>query len=436
MLTIAPRARTAPRAALRRGQDEIAIALLGLGHVGSAVARIALEPPSGLPYPIRIARALVRDLHRPRPTGDRVSLAADGDAVLAEAPDVVVEVLGGLEPARTLVLRALERGIPVVTANKSLLAMHGDELFAVAADSHTPLRYEAAVLAGVPFLGTFARRPLAASLSRLSGVVNGTTNFILTEMGAGRAYPAALAEAQRRGFAEPDPSSDVLGIDAAQKLAVLLRHFAHASVSPHAIETTGIDTLRAEDLQQAAALGGAIKPVVSAAWTAAGLTAFAGPAFMSASHPLARIEGVQNAIVLAGAPGGDLLFAGPGAGPIPTAATILDDVFEAAQPRVEAPVDEPHARTRTGPRSASAPETGWFIRLAGAALPPGPDVADLLGAHGVWLRRVSDDDRRDARATRWLVTYPCSRGRADAALKALRDATACETFNIRALEEA
>jgi homoserine dehydrogenase len=430
MFTVVPAARTATRAAARPACEPVAVALLGLGQVGSAVARIALESPASLPVPLRITGALVRDLHRPRPTGDDVALTGAGDALLDGSPDVVVEVLGGLEPARTLVLRALERGIPVVTANKSLLAVHGDELFAAAAATSTPLRYEAAVLAGVPFLGTFTRRPLAASLSSLSGVVNGTTNFILTEMGAGHAYGDALAEAQRRGFAEPDPSNDVLGIDAAQKLVVLLRHFAWVSVQPQQIETTGIDGLRAKDLEQAAVLGGAIKPVVAAEWTAAGITAFAGPAFVPASHALARIDGVQNAIALCGAPGGDLLFAGPGAGPVATAATILDDVVEAIGPAASA---DSYGYGKVHGASPASPMTGWFVRLMGTTLPSGTDVADLLSAHGVWLRRVSDDDHRDARVTRWLIAYPCVRQRLDTALAALSAAARCESYYIRAI---
>jgi homoserine dehydrogenase len=432
MFTVAPATRIDARAARTPAQDQIAVALLGLGQVGSAVARLALESCPGMQLPVRITGALVRDLHRPRPTGNRVPLTAAGDELLDGAPDVVVEVLGGLEPARTLVLRALGRGIPVVTANKSLLAVHGDELFTAAAETRTPLRYEAAVLAGVPFLGTFTRRPLAASLASLCGVVNGTTNFILTEMSAGRAYPDALAEAQRRGFAEPDPSNDVLGVDAAQKLAVLLRHFAHCSVKPEQIETTGIGGLCARDLDQAAVLGGALKPIIAADWTGHDLSAFAGPAFVAASHSLARIDGVQNAIVLGGAPGGDLLFAGPGAGPVATAATILDDVVEATeQPKPQKTV-EAH---RTRGAVPAAPLTGWFIRLTGNTLPVAPDVADLLSARGVWLRRVSDDDGRDGRATRWLVAHPCDRGRIEAALAAVRTAAACDAHWIRALEE-
>ena len=442
MFTVNPVLRTTARPARASAHDELAIALLGLGHVGSAIAGLALNPPAPFPNGLRIAGALVRDLERPRPTGDAVALTRAGQTLLDDAPDVVVEVLGGLEPARTLVLLALERRIPVVTANKTLLAVHGDELFAAAAATRTPLRYEAAVLAGVPFLGTFANRPLAASVTSLTGIVNGTTNFILTEMRAGRSYADALADAQRRGYAEPDPASDVLGRDAGQKLAVLLRHFGRCSVGPHEIETTGIDELCADDLRQAATLGGAIKPIVSAQWKAAGLTAYAGPAFIPAGHALARIDGVQNAIVLGGAPGGELLFAGPGAGPVATAATVLDDVFEAMREArltsvaTEAVLSAPPATSICSRRAADEPLTGWFIRLTGSTLPAGPDVADLLGAHGVWLHRVSEDEAGEGVVRRWLVAYPCAAARIDAALETLRAAAGCRAFRIRAIEAA
>ena len=430
MLTVTPVVRTAAPVARRSSPDELTIALLGLGHVGSAVARLALDPPAALPSRVRIVGALVRDVDRARPTGDAVPLTRMGAALLDSAPQVVIEVLGGLEPARTLVLQALERRIPVVTANKTLLAAHGDELFAAAAATATPLRYEAAVLAGVPFLGTFARRPVAAALTNLSGIVNGTTNFILTEMRRGRSYADALADAQQRGYAEPDPSSDVLGLDATQKLAVLLRHFAKCSIAPAQIETAGISELCAADLHHAGVLGGAIKPVVTARWSGGRLAAYSGPAFIPASHALARIDGVQNAIVLGGAPGGDLLFAGPGAGPIATATTVLDDVFEALS-------GSPHiGRPQTWtPSTADAPVTGWFIRMTGHRLPGGADVADLLSAHGVWLHRVSDDETRDGRVQRWLVAYPCRRARLESGLAALRAAAGCTTVCIRTLEE-
>jgi homoserine dehydrogenase len=220
-----PRVASARRAVSSARPRDIRIGLLGVGTVGSAVARLALTCPDELGWPLRITTGLVRDLDKPR-LPDSLELTVCGTAVLDSDPDVVIEVLGGLEPARTLVLEALRRRIPVVTANKSLLAHHGEELLDAAALAGVPLRYEAAVVAGVPFLGTFARRPLASRVTSIFAVVNGTSNFVLSQMDdLGCDFDAAVARAQALGFAEPDPSKDVDGIDASEKLTILVRQF-------------------------------------------------------------------------------------------------------------------------------------------------------------------------------------------------------------------
>jgi homoserine dehydrogenase len=408
------------------------IALLGLGRVGSAVASLALSPPESFGLNVHIGGALVRDCDRSRDDGlhRRVRLTSDGADLLERGPDLVIEVLGGVEPARTLVLGALERGIPVVTANKSLMAAHGDELLAAAARSGAALRYEACVLAGVPFLGTFGARPLAARISRVSGIVNGTTNYILTKMEREQQdFEDALADAQRLGLAEPNPASDIDGVDAVEKLAVLIRHFGRRSIGPAAIETRGIRQIQAADLRHAREFGGAIKAVVDAQWRAEGVDAFVGPAFVPADDKLSRIDGVENAVRLQGESGIDLFYAGPGAGPAVTAATILDDVAECcARPTARA------AARAAEPARCDAPATAWFVRLSGVTLPHGSDVADLLGSYGVWLRRISPLDSSGGRQACYLLTWPSPRQRVDRALSALADAGACEAFCIRTLE--
>ena len=305
----------------------LAIALLGLGQIGTAVARLVHEGHAQA----RLAVALVRDPARPRPHCGPVELTRDLDRVFASRPDVIVEVLGGIEPARTFVRAALERRIPVVTANKALVAHHGEELLDAAARTGTPFRYEASVLAGVPFLGTFAARPLAARVSGLTGIVNGTSNYVLTRATAdGVTIAEAIADAQRLGFAEPDPGDDVDGIDAAHKLAVLAWHFGFGTVSPGELETRGLSGLGAPDLAAARELGGSIKPVATIAHSDDGVRGFVGPAFVPGAHRLAGIAGVENGLELTTG-SGRLFFSGPGAGPLPTASTILDDVVEAAQ---------------------------------------------------------------------------------------------------------
>lgn len=414
------------------------IALLGLGRVGSAVAALALNPPDAFGVDVRLAGALVRDCGRQREGSlhRRVRLHDDPARLFARRPDLVIEVLGGVEPARTIVLEALERGIPVVTANKSLLAAHGDELFAAAALNGVPLRYEASVLAGVPFLGTFGARPLAARISRVTGIVNGTSNFILTRMERERQdFGDALTDAQRLGLAEPNPANDIDGIDALEKLVVLIRHFGRRSVVPAAIETSGIGGLQALDLHYAREFGGAIKSVVDAEWNGSGVTAFVGPALVPASHKLSRIDGVENAVCLHSEVAGELFYSGPGAGPAVTAATILDDVAECCARPLEAVAAPRAALAGCRVDACDAPETGWFVRLAGnPALPHGAELSDLLGSFGIWLRRVSGIDTATGRPVCYVQTWPATRRRIERALAAVSDATGCETFSIRSLE--
>ena len=411
--------------AAARAQAPARIALLGVGQVGGAVAALLREAP--LARRFTVISGLVRDAARERPHAAHIPLGTDPHLALAGNPDVVIEALGGLEPARSLVLEALRRGIPVVTANKSLLAADGDALFDAAAANGVPLRYEAAVLAGVPFLGTFAARPLARGVTGFTGIVNGTTNFILSRMAEEHApFGDALADAQRRGYAEPDPASDVNGIDAAEKLCVLLRHFGSFSVTPADVQPEGIAAVTQGDLQGAAALGGVIKPVVFADWTVGGLCAFTGPAFLAAGHSLARVDGVQNAIVLRNRIAGDLLFAGAGAGPQPTAATLIDDAVEIATGTASIPTAAEREPRRLRPVQ---PETSWFVRVSGTALPTDGKISELLGRYDVRVCRVAGDSER----TRWFLTHASSAPRVAAALAALTSSSGCETFRARVL---
>lgn len=400
------------------------IALLGCGNVGAAFAAMAQEPQRDCG--IRITHALVRDRLRQRPTLHPDAVRIDDVAAVFETPvDMVVELLGGLEPARTLVVEALQRGIPVVTANKSLLAAHGAELREAASRHSTPLRYEAAVIAGVPFLGAFARRPHAAEISGLLAIANGTSNYILTQARRARCgVDLPLAEAQRLGYAEPDPSKDVDGIDAAEKLVVLLQHFAGLDVPTRAIETTGIRELDATDLEHAQRLDGVVKPVVSADWSS-GLQAFVGPAFLGERHVLAGVDGVENGLVLAGSRG-RLVFRGPGAGPEVTAATVMDDVLEAREfgPTTFAPLE----RGEPG-----APDTGWFVTITSKRLPGGIEIADLLASHGVYLQRTTLSTRDDE--SLGALTWPAPRRRIEAAFRALAAATGAVIRQFRRLDD-
>jgi homoserine dehydrogenase len=433
MTTVADAVRAEPHALVFSPDAPARITLLGVGQVGGALAALARTPQVARRF--RVTSGLVRDTARERPNAADVPLTSNLRHAIGSDTDIVVEALGGLEPARTLVLEALERRIPVVTANKSLLAAHGDALLDAAADAGVSLRYEAAVLAGVPFLGTFARRSLARDVTGLCGIVNGTTNFVLSRMADERSgFASALAEAQARGYAEPDPSNDVRGVDAAEKLCVLVRHFGDWSISPSALETLGIEDITADDIAAAEDLGGVLKPAVFADWRAGELSAFAGPAFLSASHPLARVDGVRNAVLLSGRSSGELLFAGPGAGPDVTAATLLDDAEEIADDAAGRAGASAGRCRRTWKRAAPlSPVTGWFVRVAGDELSDAAAIADRLSSHGVTVRRTLERD--GLRTRRWFLTGGCAHARITNALRALSSAAGCRAASIRVLEK-
>jgi homoserine dehydrogenase len=410
----------------RARSSEIRLGLLGVGRVGSAVVRRAVSASKIAGRRIRIVSALARNVDR---TLDGVPVLTDKpEAIIASRPTVIVEALGGVEPARTVILDALAHGIPIVTANKTLLAYHGEELLAAAASAGVPLRYEASVIAGVPFLGTLARRPFAADTTSFIGIVNGTTNYILSRMKqANAAYAEALAEAQRCGYAEADPAKDVNGFDAAEKLTVLIRQFAGLRVLPPAIETNGIATIAPDDHEHAAELGGTIKSIACASWEQPQICAFAGPAFVPQTHALSAIEGPTNAICLRDRDGREVSFAGPGAGPDVTASTILDDVLEAT---AERPLEyEPAFQV-----NVAAPSTRWFIRLASRdSLPDGAEIADLCARQNVGIDRTSVADTRRGGETKWVLTHACRRDQIDRVAAALH-AASCEAAVWRAVQ--
>jgi homoserine dehydrogenase len=409
------------------------IGLLGLGNVGSAVARHTREDAPHLAargFAPLISTALVRRASHPRPAAALVAgLTTDIDAFFAEPVDVIVEALGGVDPAYALVRRALDRGIPVVTANKSLIAAHGDELAQLARRRATALRFEASCIAGVPFLGMFERRPLGARASGVTAILNGTTNSILTAMASGATFDAALADAQRLGFAEPDPTMDISGADAAEKLTILIRLFGRLLVDPAALPLEGIGSIEPGDIAAAAEFDGTIRPVAQASWHGRAVHAFVGPAFVGGTHPLARVSGVTNGLVIVPQRRGQGVqcFTGPGAGPDVTAATLLDDVAELM---TERRVLTPSPETSEPAASITRPHSAWFVRLGGDARES--DVADLLGSYGIWTTRLA---RRGDRT--YVLTCSASHGRIQIALDALQAATGHATVALPAvLEEA
>lgn len=370
--------------------------LLGYGNVNQAVAtclereRDRLEAFGLQVWPMR---ALVRDLTKRR-SGPAVTLRTDHDHLIDRDIDVVVEALGGVEPARSLVASALAAGIPVVSANKTLVAAHGRELRKIAADHATTFLCDAAVLAGVPFLGSLERRPLVSAARRIEAILNGTSHFVVSAIAGGATFDVALEEAQARGYAEPDSAADVSGRDAAEKLTILLQLAGRESVAVEHLTRLGIDVLEPEDFAAARWLGGTIKPVALASLEPDACGAWVGPAFVDETHPFARLHGVTNALRLTTATG-CCTFSGPGAGPAVTAATIVDDLVELlnAGPR-PARVRTP-AGAASDPAALAQPATSrWFIRVSESSGLEAADVAEYLAARRAPAVRLDEQHGR------------------------------------------
>jgi len=336
---------TSPRSPLRVG-------LLGAGTVGAAVVRAFLDTPDRLaPFDgarLVLAGVAVRDTARAMAAGIPEALLTDAPAHLVASPevDVIVELMGGDEPARTLIAAALAAGKPVVTANKHVIAHHGPALEALARSTGTPLRFEAAVAAGIPILSPLAADLGANRVERIRGIVNGTTNFILTAMTERkRPYGAVLLDAQRAGYAEADPAGDVEGDDALNKLVILARLAFGQWLSPASIERrpatadglgrAGITGVTAEEVAAAAAHGLRLKLIVDGRRSAVAddgrVDATVQPVAVVADSGLGRTGGVTNRIEIEAQPIGRLVLSGPGAGGGPTSSAVLGDLIALAR---------------------------------------------------------------------------------------------------------
>jgi homoserine dehydrogenase len=369
------------------GLRQIDVGLLGHGRVGQALAtRIASEGHrfQALGLHVRVVAALARDGAKPR--GRDVPTVFDAGMFFRHQFDAVVEVLGGLDPAYGLVRRALESGIPVVSANKTLLAARGDDLAAISRRHGVPLAFDAAVVAGVPFLGALARRPLLGAARRITGIINGTSHFLLSAVSAGATVDDALAEARARGYAEPDASADISGRDAAEKLTILLRLAGISNITTPDITTVGIDVLKPADFHGAHALGGVLKPIAMASFEHGRAGAWVGPALVDHAHPAAKSGGVLNFVEFAGDSSLPVTFCGPGAGPDITAATILDDLIEVVTTGRPEPNRPPRAIASC---DLTTPPCGpCYLRISGGSLDI-RDVLDACAVHGAPAVRVS-----------------------------------------------
>jgi homoserine dehydrogenase len=324
--TSAPRGEDA--AALSRPRP-LRIALFGFGTVGSSVARIVLESkPEGLELTHVYNRNVARKKVDWVPAG--VVWSEDWESVLTSDVDVIVELVGGLDPAGTWVRRAIEAGKSVVTANKKLIAYHGVELERLAAERGGHLKFGAAVAGGIPVIPGLEQGLAGDRIARMEGILNGTCNFILSRMEAGAEYASVLAEAQARGYAEADPTEDVGGFDARSKLAILMRLALRVVVEPDEIVPQSITSVTAVDFSYARDLNCTIRQVARAEERDGTVAATVGPMLVDRSSPMAWSRGTENMVILTGQYGGDVVFSGHGAGGHPTAVAVVSDLLALA----------------------------------------------------------------------------------------------------------
>ena len=321
--------------------EPLKVALLGCGVVGSQVARLLLD--NGDEFQSRVGRRLelvgiaVRNPAKDRPGIDTELLTTDtAELVERSGVDLVIEVMGGVEPARTLILAAMGAGASVITANKQLLAQDGSTLYEAAAAAGVDLYFEAAVAGAIPIIRPLRESLVGDEVTAVKGIVNGTTNFILDKMHThGSSFDEVLAEAQRLGYAEEDPTADVEGLDAAAKAAILASLAFHSRVKLHDVDVEGITKVTASDVSTAQELGYVIKLLARCALAPDGsISVGVHPTMVPTNHPLANVSGAFNAVFIESRHAGQLMFMGPGAGGGPTASAVLGDVVTAARNRV------------------------------------------------------------------------------------------------------
>ncbi len=403
------------------------IGVAGAGSIGASLIRLLHTSPAA--RSLRLKTVLVRDAARPRPELPAGTPLTACPADVTDDPqiDVVVELLGGVEEPFRIVSRALSQGKAVVTANKNLLAERGPELFALAAERRLPLGYEASVCAGIPIIRTLEEALRAERITALEGILNGTSNYLLTRMSEERAaYAQSLADAQRLGFAEPDPTYDVSGQDAACKAGILATLAFGAYVDFRRLPVTGIDSLALEDVRQAEVMGYRIK-LVAAVRRAAGarVDAEVGAVLLPLQHPLASIRMECNAVRIESEGLGETLLAGKGAGPAPTGVSLLADLLDIAAGRGRIPTDgHPFLAgvAELADRQASAAR--YYLRLAVADRPGTlAQVAGFFASQGISLASVLQPEVPELAGGSLvpliLTTHSTDRRRLDLVLAAL-----------------
>ena len=408
--------------------ESTGIGLLGLGVVGSAVARAIIERHrQGDPnFPLNLKSVVVRDPKKKRAVElDPSIISTDAESVIAN-PEVgiVVELMGGENPAFDYISSSLKAGKPVVTANKEVLSKRGGELLSIAAENGVQLFYEASVGGGIPIIGPLMNDLTANKIQSIRGIINGTTNFILSKMAhEGADFNDVLAEAQSLGYAESDPTADIDGFDSLYKISVLARLAFHTEVPVDSIHQEGIRNVHAKDFRYASELGYTIKLLaVAQASEETGLLARVHPALIPLDVPMASVNGALNAVEVEGDLVGPLWFQGPGAGPEPTASAVMGDVLRIAKggPGAAKPVQTP-APFDIAPMGDHVCQ--FFLRVTVADRPGVlASIAKVLGDADISIDSVlqKDSDVENQSADLVIMTHPAQEAKMQDAVSSLR----------------
>lgn len=408
------------------------LGLLGCGTVGAALARLLAGQHDDIVartgIELSISRIAVRDLSKARDVDIDPAVFTDDPTAVVEADDVdiVVELIGGVDLPRTLVARALELGKPVVTGNKALLASHGPELYAAADAAGVDLLFEAAVAGGIPLMRPLRESLVGEPVSRVMGIINGTTNYILTRMTeAGVSYADALAEAQELGYAEADPTADVEGYDAGAKAAIIATIVYGRTVLAEDVHHEGISGLTSDDIAVAERLGYAVKMIAVVDADTSGpepaISVRVHPSLVPHDHPLASVRDSFNAVFIEGDAVGDLMLYGRGAGGAPTASAVLGDVIDAAVNRAAGTA----ARIGPLPRATIRPldelSSAFYLRVAVVDRPGVlAQVADVFGRNEVSILSMEQQGLGDE-ARLIFITHVSSEAAVKATLAELQD---------------
>ena len=381
------------------------VAVLGAGNIGSAVISRLLHLDKEL-LDINLSKVLVKDATKERDFDKNLLTEDFNEIANDENINLVIEVLGGIEPGKGYINTLLQKGKSVITANKDIVADCGEELIKAAQENNSSLYFEAAVAAGIPVLKPLIESLRGEELTRVAGIINGTSNYILTAMEEGSTYEDALQNAQDLGYAEPDPTNDVEGIDAKYKAMILSLLCFGVSPSTDGVYTEGISQITKDDFDWAKRLNKTIKLVAQIDNSEDGVNARVYPVLVDNKHPLAAIRGALNAVLVEGENINQLVFSGPGAGAAPTASAIIGDVLSACHQMASNQTNwYPLRSPKTGDKAMKDVYSSWFIRLS-VKDEPGvlATIASLFGDNNVSIESVIQEGRGD-NAELVLVTH-------------------------------